>query len=196
MFIGFAGILAFADSPLERADTVLLKVVMEVADFSPWVIGLMLSGALAAAMSTGANLAHTAAVVLTRDVLGATVMRQASDKQAVAVTRWSVLGLSLVAYVFALINPSSLVMLLLGAYGLIVQLMPMVMGALFFPRLKRSSVLVGAALGSLVFLVFQFLVDSPFGWHPGVWGLCLNLAAIAVWQPVAASASQKDNAPA
>lgn len=196
MFIGFAGILAFVDSPLERADNVLLKVVMEVADFSPWVIGLMLSGALAAAMSTGANLAHTAAVVLTRDVLGITVMRQASDKQAVAVTRWSVLGLSLVAYVIALINPSSLVMLLLGAYGLIVQLMPMVMGALFFPRLKRSSVLVGAALGSLVFLIFQFLVDSPFGWHPGVWGLCLNLAAIAVWQPLAAKAPQNGNATA
>ena len=196
MFIGFAGILAFADSPLERADTVLLKVVMEVADFSPWVIGMMLSGALAAAMSTGANLAHTAAVVLTRDALGTTVMHRASETQVVAVTRWSVLGLSLVAYVTALFNPASLVLLLLGAYGLIVQLMPMVMGALFFPRLKRASVMVGATLGSLVFLVFQFLVDSPFGWHPGVWGLCLNLAAIAVWQSASASMSQQDNAPA
>ncbi|MEC9482038.1 MAG: sodium:solute symporter family protein [Halomonas sp.] len=196
MFIGFAGILAFADTPLERADTVLLKVVMDVADFSPWVVGLMLSGALAAAMSTGANLAHTAAVVLTRDVLGTTVMRKASEKQAIAVTRWSVLGLSLVAYVIALFNPASLVLLLLGAYGLIVQLMPMVMGALFLPRLKRASVMAGAALGSLVFLVFQFLVDSPFGWHPGVWGLCLNLAVIAVWQPIAASVPQKNDAPA
>lgn len=196
MLIGFAGILAFADSPLERADTVLLKVVMEVADFSPWVVGLMLSGALAAAMSTGANLAHTAAVVLTRDVLGTTVMRQASEKQTIAATRWSVLGTSLVAYIIALFNPASLVLLLLGAYGLIVQLMPMVMGALFFPRLKRSSVLIGATLGSLAFLIFQFFIDSPFGWHPGVWGLCLNLVAIAVWQPIAVSTPHKNNAPA
>jgi len=196
MFIGFAGILGFADSPLERADTVLLKMVMEVADFSPWVIGLMLSGALAAAMSTGANLAHTAAVVLTRDVLGATLMRHTNEKQTIAVTRWSVLSLSLVAYIIALFNPASLVLLLLGAYGLIVQLMPMVMGALFFPQLKRSSVLLGAALGSAVFLTFQFFVASPFGWHPGVWGLCLNLAAIAVWQPLAANTAQENNAPA
>ncbi|NVK44214.1 MAG: sodium:solute symporter family protein [Oceanospirillaceae bacterium] len=182
LFIGFAGILAFADTPLERPDTVLLKLVMEVADFPPWIIGLMLSGALAAAMSTGANLAHTAGVVLVRDVFGATLMRNASDATAVKVTRWSVVGVSLLAYVIALLNPSSLVMLLLGAYGLIVQLMPMALGALFFRSLKRHSVLAGATVGSLLFLLFQFAVDSPFGWHAGVWGLLANVAVVALFQ--------------
>ncbi|MBY4676685.1 sodium:solute symporter family protein [Marinobacterium arenosum] len=182
LFIGFAGILAFADTPLERPDTVLLKLVMEVADFSPWIIGLMLSGALAAAMSTGANLAHTAGVVLVRDVFCATVMREASDAAAVKLTRWSVVAVSLLAYVIALLNPSSLVLLLLGAYGLIVQLMPMALGALFFPQLKRQSVMAGAAVGSGLFLLFQFAVDSPFGWHAGVWGLLGNIAVITLFQ--------------
>jgi SSS family solute:Na+ symporter len=94
LFIGFAGILVFAEEPLARADTVLLRMVMDVANFSPWVIGLMLSGALAAAMSTGANLAHTAAVVLVRDVFGPTVMRGASEKATVSATRWSVEGIA------------------------------------------------------------------------------------------------------
>ncbi len=179
LFIGFAGIIVFADTPLDRADTVLLKLVIDVADFSPWIIGLMLSGALAAAMSTGANLAHTAATVLVRDVLGVTVMRNASDKAAVAATRWSVVALSLVAYGIALLNPSSLVMMLLGAYGLIVQLFPMVMGALFFRQLKLVSVSVGAVVGSAVFLLLDFVIDSPFGWHAGVWGLAANV--LAVW---------------
>ncbi|MFC6668773.1 sodium:solute symporter family transporter [Marinobacterium aestuariivivens] len=189
LFIGFAGILAFADSPLERPDTVLLKLVMEVADFSPWIIGLMLSGALAAAMSTGANLAHTAGVVLVRDIFGATCMRRASDETAVKVTRWSVVGLSLLAYGIALLNPSSLVMLLLGAYGLIVQLMPMALGALFFRQLKRHSVMAGAAIGSLLFLLFQFAVDSPLGWHAGVWGLLANVAVVALLQMALAKKS-------
>ncbi|WP_229721817.1 sodium:solute symporter family transporter [Marinobacterium nitratireducens] len=177
-----ACILVFADTPLERADTVLLKLVIEIADFSPWIIGLMLSGALAAAMSTGANLAHTAGVVLVRDVFGATFMRNCSDETAVRVTRWSVVGVSLMAYLIALFNPSSLVMLLLGAYGLIVQLMPMALGALFFRKLRRHSVFAGAAVGSLLFLLFQFLVDSPFGWHAGVWGLLANVAVVALFQ--------------
>ncbi|MBS9403815.1 sodium:solute symporter family protein [Halomonas sp. TRM85114] len=189
LFIGFAGILVFADEPLARPDTVLLKMVMDVANFSPWVIGLMLSGALAAAMSTGANLAHTAAVVLVRDVFGPTVMKGASEKAAVSATRWSVLGLSLIAYLFALINPASLVMLLLGAYGLLVQLFPMVIGALFFPRLRRASVMLGALVGSLAYLLMDFVWSSPLGWHAGVWAILLNLIVVAISQHFSKPAS-------
>lgn len=182
LLIGFAGILAFADAPLERPDTVLLKMVLEVADFSPWVIGLMLSGALAAAMSTGANLAHTAAIVLVRDVLGPTVMKRASEQTTVRATRWSVLGLSLAAYGLALLNPGSLVMILLTAYGLIVQLFPMVLGALFLPRLRRASVMFGALVGSVAYLLMDVVWTSPLGWHAGVWAMLLNVLVVIACQ--------------
>ncbi|MCS2160508.1 sodium:solute symporter family protein [Scandinavium sp. H11S7] len=182
LLIGLAGMLIFAGSPLARPDTVLLEVVLKVANFSPWVKGLMLSGALAAAMSSGANQAHTVAVILTRDILGSNLMRNSSEAQAVSVTRWSVLGLSLVAYAIALFNPVSLVVLLLGAYGVIVQLMPMVLGALFFPSLNRAGVTLGVIVGSLTFLVCQFLIDSPLGWHPGLWGLGMNLVGVYIGQ--------------
>ncbi|MCH4565366.1 MULTISPECIES: sodium:solute symporter family protein [Halomonas] len=190
LFIGFAGILVFAEEPLARADTVLLRLVMDVANFSPWVIGLMLSGALAAAMSTGANLAHTAAVVLVRDVFGPTVMKGASEKATVSATRWSVLGLSLIAYLFALANPASLVMLLLGAYGLLVQLFPIVIGALFFPRLRRASVMLGALVGSVAYLLMDFVWASPLGWHAGVWAILLNVIVVAACQCFIQPASQ------
>ncbi|MFG6176828.1 sodium:solute symporter [Halomonas sp. THAF12] len=186
LLIGFAGVLVFADAPLARPDTVLLRLVMDVADFSPWVVGLMLSGALAAAMSTGANLAHTAAVVLVRDVLGTTLMRGASERASVSATRWSVLGLSLAAYGIALLNPASLVMILLTAYGVIVQLFPMVLGALFFPSLRRVSVMAGAIAGSLTFLLLDFGIGSPLGWHAGVWGVLANLVVLGVCQALLA----------
>lgn len=180
LFIGFAGTLVFADAPLDRPDQVLLIIVTQVAGFSPWVVGLMLAGALAAAMSTGANLAHTAATVLVRDVLGRTVMRKAEDKASLMAIRWSVLGISLVAYLFALINPSSLVMLLLGAYGVIVQLLPMVLGALFFPQFKRNGVMLGAFAGGAIFLLFEFVLPSPLAWHPGIWGLMANVLVLGI----------------
>lgn len=182
LFIGFAGIIVFAEEPLARPDTVLLKLVLDVADYSPWVIGVMLSGALAAAMSTGANLAHTAGIVLVRDVLGPTVMRGASEKTVVSATRWSVVGLSLVAYACALANPSSLVMLLLVAYGLIVQLLPMVMGAVFLPTLRRLSVLAGAMAGSVAYLLMEFVWSSPLGWHSGLWAMLLNVLMVTACQ--------------
>ena len=182
LFIGFAGILVFEASPLARADTVLLRMVMDEASFSPWVIGLMLSGALAAAMSTGANLAHTAAVVLVRDVMTPTIMKGASDAATVRATRWTVLGLSLLAYLIALLNPGSLVMILLTAYGLIVQLFPMMVGALFMPQLKKASVMAGALAGSLTFLLIEFAWGSPFGWHAGVWAMAANVFIVALCQ--------------
>ena len=182
LFIGFAGILVFEASPLARADTVLLRMVMDEASFSPWVIGLMLSGALAAAMSTGANLAHTAAVVLVRDVMTPTIMKGASDAATVRATRWTVLGLSLLAYLIALLNPGSLVMILLTAYGLIVQLFPMMVGALFMPQLKEASVMAGALAGSLTFLLIEFAWGSPFGWHAGVWAMAANVFIVALCQ--------------
>lgn len=196
LFIGFAGILAFSDAPLARADTVLLRMVMDVANFSPWVIGLMLSGALAAAMPTGANLAHTAAVVLVRDVLGPTIMQRASEKTTVKVTRWNVLGLSLIAYGLALLNPGSLVMILLTAYGLIVQLFPMVIGALFMPRLRRLSVMAGALSGSTLYLLMEFIWSSPLGWHAGVWAILLNVTVVGACQWLDKSASAQPAAPA
>jgi len=182
LLIGFAGILVFADAPLDRPDRVLLELVVNVSDFPAWVIGLMLSGALAAAMSTGANLAHTAAVIMARDVLGPSLLRDATDARMVFTTKVCVLVVSLVAYVCALVNPASLVTLLLGAYGMIVQLSPMVLGALFLPALTRRAVSIGALVGSLVFLICQFLVASPLGWHAGFWGIVANVAVLLLWQ--------------
>lgn len=185
LFIGFAGILAFEGNPLDRPDKILLEMVINVVNFSPWIVGLMLSGALAAAMSTGANLAHTAAVIFVQDILKPTVMKNASEKTSVNAIRMSVVGLSAISYILALVNPSSLVTILLTAYGIIIQMFPMVMGALFMPKLRRQSVMMGAIFGTILFMLMDFGVaglSSPFGWHAGVWGLLLNVIIVIIWQ--------------
>jgi SSS family solute:Na+ symporter len=109
-------------------------------------------------------------------------MKSASEKAVVSATRWSVLGLSLVAYLCALANPASLVLLLLGAYGLIVQLFPMVIGALFMPQLRRASVMAGALVGSFAYLMMEFIWSSPLNWHAGTWAMLLNIGVVAACQ--------------
>lgn len=173
LIIGFAGIVVYRDAPLESADDVLLSLVINTADFSPWLIGVMLSGALAAAMSTGANLAHTAATVTARDLVG--VLRPGmSDDQVVRLTKMLVVVISLAAYLLALLNPSSLVVLLLGAYGVIVQLMPLTLAVLFWPRATRTGAYAGLIMGSGVTLLFTFVFETPFDIHAGIWGLIVN----------------------
>jgi SSS family solute:Na+ symporter len=177
LIIGFAGIFVYRDNPLGRSDDVLLALVTQAADFSPWLIGIMLSGALAAAMSTGFNLAHTAATVAARDLIG-TLRPGIRDASMVRLTKVLVLFISVAAYILSLFNPASLVVLLLSAYGIIVQLMPLTAAVLFWRRATRAGALAELIAGSVVTLLFTFGPDTPFGIHAGIWGLLVNAIAL------------------
>jgi len=177
LVIGFAGVILLKDTPLDSPDKVLLTIVVELADLPAWVIGMALSGALAAAMSTAANLAHTSATILVRDVVQFSPrMRALPEQKALSLTRYGVIAISLMAYLLALVNPGSLVSLLLGAYGIIVQLLPMLLGALFWRRSSQTAAFVGLSVGAIITLLLQFGIDAPFNWHPGFCGLVVNFA--------------------
>lgn len=178
--VGFAGILILQDNPLDNPDNVLPELVVNVANFSPWIIGIMLSGALAAAMSTGANLAHTASTVLVRDLFVAVFKRDMAEQTTVLLTRMFVVVISVAAYVLALFNPASLVNLLLGAYGAVVQFFPLIVATFFWKRATTAGAFTGLLAGSLITVLFQFFVSTPFGIHPGIWGLLGNTLLLIV----------------
>lgn len=179
LIIGFAGILAYQDAPLKNVDSVLLDIVVHAAHLSPWLVGLMLSGALAAAMSTGANIAHSAATVAARDV-AAKLWPGMNDAQVLRTTRALVLVIGALSYVLALVNPSSLVTTLLVAYGAIVQLLPLTLAALFWTRATQAGAFAGLISGTLLTILFDFVWKSPLGINPGIWGLVLNIVVLVV----------------
>lgn len=176
LFIGFAGVLLFEGQPLENADQVLLKIVVGEGLFPPWVIGIVLSGALAAAMSTAANLAHASATILARDIIyRLPVGSRMSDSQLLILTKVGVIVVSLAAYALAMSKPASLVALLLGAYGIIVQLFPMLVGALWWKQASTKAAVYGLVVGSVLTLTFQLSdLSAPWGFDPGFFGLMIN----------------------
>lgn len=177
LFIGFAGILVYQGQPLDRVDDVLLSLTVSSGKFSPWLVGFMLSGALAAAMSTGANLAHVAATVAVRDCVHV-VWPGMSEASSVRLIKQLVILVSALAYGFALFNPASLVALLLATYGILVQLLPLAIATLFWRRANRAGAFVGLILGSAVTLWFTFGPAAWFGIHAGIWGLLVNTIAL------------------
>lgn len=196
LFIGFAGVLIFEGQPLEKADEVLLKIVVGQGIFPPWVIGIVLSGALAAAMSTAANLAHSSATILARDIVfrlpGGSRM---TDSQLLLLTKVGVVVVSLAAYGLAMSKPASLVALLLGAYGIIVQLFPMLIGALWWKQASTKAAVSGLVVGSALTLAFQLSdLSVPWGWNGGFFSLIIN-AIIFVGVSKLSAATQTDKAP-
>jgi solute:Na+ symporter, SSS family len=178
--IGFAGILVFEDDPLSNPDNVLPELVVNVANFSPWLVGVMLSGALAAAMSTGSNLAHTASTVLVRDLVVTVFKRDMAEQSVVRLTRLCVVLISVVSYLLALVNPASLVDLLLGAYGAVVQFLPLIVAVFFWRRATTAGAYAGLIAGSVVTVLYTFILPTPYEVHAGVWGLLANTALLVV----------------
>jgi SSS family solute:Na+ symporter len=103
-----------------------------------------------------------------------------------------VVVVGVVAYVFALDEDSSLVVLLLTAYGIIAQFAPPIVATLFWRRATTPGVLAGLVAGSAtsVFFLFQPAL-RPFGLHEGLIGLLVHVPVL-----IAVSLATRPQAPA
>jgi SSS family solute:Na+ symporter len=69
----------------------------------------------------------------------------------------------------------SLVALLLGAYGSIVQFLPLVFATFFWHRATKQGAIAGLVVGVVVNTYFQIFEKPPFDIHAGIWGLLVNI---------------------
>ncbi len=178
LIIGFWCVF-FSPTP-GRPDQILPHILMH-ADISPWVVGLFCAGALAASMSSGDAMAHAASSIAVRDGVKLGLRKPLSSEQERNWTRWGVLLVIAAAYAVAVGYTGSLVVLLLTTYGSVVQFAPVVVAALYIPRVGRPAALAGLSAGCLVTLLFVAAPDArPFTVHAGLYGLIANLTAMTV----------------
>jgi SSS family solute:Na+ symporter len=176
LFIGFAGVLAFPN--VEPADTILPTIVTSMG-LNPFVVGLFCAGALAASMSTGDALLHSAASILVRDFYCVFRREPLEDRRETSAIRFLVVVIGALAYYFAVVSDLSLVYLLLVSYGAIAQVFPAVIAALYWPRSTGPGVLFGLVAGILVTIIWNLF--PALQWqeiHPGIFGLVANLLCL------------------
>lgn len=168
--IGFAGVL-FPGAP-PGPDFILPHMILETG-MPVFVVGLFCAGALSASMSTGDALLHAAASVAVED--GMRPVWKLDDRQQRFLMRVLVVAIGGVAYYFAIIQQTTLVFLLLTAYGLVCQLAPPVYAALYWRRATTRGVLAGLAAGIAANVFFLVRADlRPFDIHEGVLGVIVN----------------------
>ncbi len=172
--IGFAGVL-FVES-LEQPDFILPYLILNV-DLPVIVVGLFCAGALSASMSTGDAILHATASVAVED--GVRPFTRLTGAQQRLLIRVLVVVVGAVAYAFAISEGVSLVVLLLTSYGIIAQLAPPVVAALFWRRATTPGVIAGLLAGSATALVCYFMPQlKPIELHEGVFGLIVNVAVL------------------
>ena len=158
--VGFFGIAYFADNPTlagpvtENGERVFLELVKIL--FNPWVAGVILSGVLAAVMSTLSAQLLVSSSALTQDFYKAFLRKGASQTELVWVGRGMVLLIALIAIGIAS-NPDSKVLGLVSyawagfgaAFG------PVVLISLVWKRMTRNGALVGMLVGAITVVVWK-----------------------------------------
>lgn len=172
--IGFAGVL-FAGTP-PAPDFILPFMILET-NLPAIVVGLFCAGALSASMSTGDALLHASASVFVED--GVAQFVELDDAKQRRLMQLVVLLTGAAAYVFAQDPDSSLVLLLASAYGIISQLAPPVLAALYWRRATTAGVVAGLLAGTATaFFFWQSPSLRPFDMHEGVLALFVHVPVL------------------
>jgi SSS family solute:Na+ symporter len=177
LIIGFTAILAYPG--VSPADTILPHVLTQL-DLPVIIVGLVCAGTLAASMSSGDAILHSAASIGVRDGLDHILPdRWRTDKKERYLIRTLVIVISLVAYYFAVISDIPIVNLLLGSYGGVAQIFPLVFCMFYWRRANGKGALaglVGGVLATVLFLLYPDLRPLPL--HEGIYGLIVNISLL------------------
>ncbi len=177
LIIGFTAILAYPN--VSPADSILPYILTQL-DLPIIIIGLVCAGTLAASMSSGDAILHSAASIGVRDGLSHILPAEwHTDKKERNLIRLLVIIISLIAYYFAVISDVPIVNLLLGSYGGVAQIFPLVLCMFYWKRATGYGAiagLLGGVLTTIFFLLYPEL--RPFPIHEGIYGLLINIGLL------------------
>ncbi|MCM3706198.1 sodium/proline symporter PutP [Cytobacillus firmus] len=179
LFVGFAGIAYFVDSPLANSETVF--IVFSQVLFNPWVAGFLLAAILSAIMSTVDSQLLVSSSALAQDFYKSIFRRNASQKEEMIVGRIAVLSIAIIA-IFLGYNPDSKVLELVSyawagfgaAFG------PVIILSLFWKRMTRNGALAGIIVGAVTVITWSQLTGGLFDLYELAPGFLFAVVAIIV----------------
>lgn len=176
--VGLGGALVMPG--LDVPDRIFPELLFAYAP--PWLTGMILAGATAAAMSTLDSILHANMTVLTRDVYQRYIARDRDARHYVWVGRGIVMGLLVIGYVLSVNTYGFLVTLVTLSGAGALQLLPGTLGVCYPTRrpLSKAGVLSGIGVGMAALYWTLAVVPHPFGIHGALWSLAANFAACLV----------------
>jgi solute:Na+ symporter, SSS family len=151
-------------------------------EFTPvWFASIVVAGAVAASMSSKDAMLHAVASLITRDWYeNAVADGDVEERTKTRMAQVLVLLLALVSYVIAIQDVDIIVMVTLVAFDGLTQILPIMLGALYWSRASKEGALAGLGSGIAVAGILTFgLVSLPAAapnFTPGFYGLLVNAA--------------------
>ena len=185
--IGAAQVPGLEGSRADAILTILCRQIQEESTFGYWLVVVLFAAVLAAIMSTADSVLLSISSMLTKDIYGRFIHRGAEEKELTRVGKRLSWGLIVILTALAIaLRNETLVKMLDRKFDLLVQLAPAFLLGIHVSRLRGRDVFIGlcAGVGSSIALSVwsEFAWDGakPWGIHPGLYGLSVNLLVIGI----------------
>lgn len=157
-----------------------LLVPMFFARYFPVIGAIVIAAAFAHGNSAISAIMLTGSSIFSVDLYKKYFRPTASEVQVKRAGQWFIVAYGVLLLVLAFTHAGGALIALITAvgFGLALQVLPAMMGPLFWPRITRAGAGSGMLVGLVSAIVFQALPATtlPWGLLPGIVALVLNLA--------------------
>jgi cation/acetate symporter len=134
----------------KMADVIVLKTAL-MGDLPPWLIGILVAGAISAAFSTVAGLLITGAASLSHDIYYRLINPRASESSKMAIAKGSILILAVLVLIFAMHPPGLIAEITAVAFALAGNtIFPVFLLGIWWGRANRYGAIAGMLTGIVV----------------------------------------------
>ena len=151
--IGVLGHLSYPDLVGKESDSILPYMLVDHAP--EWLGALILTGALAAFMSTMDSILLAMSTITTRDIYLAWISKNASQKRQVMVGKYAVVFFALFSLLIAIYRPSSIFAIATLAFSGSAILFPTTIALFYYKRTPPLSCMLSIIAGLAVLIGFS-----------------------------------------
>ncbi len=182
--IGLIGRALYPAELLTSSASENIFIIMSTGLLPAFFAGIVMSGILAATMSSSDSYLLIASSALSRDIFKGIVKKDATDKQVMMMSRITLLALSVFGIIIALDENSVIFTVVSFAWaGFGATFGPLMILSLFWKRTTRAGAIAGMLTGGGMVFIWKFLI-KPLGGVFGIYELfpafVLSIIAIVI----------------
>lgn len=137
------------------------------AGVPPIISALMVAGIFSAGMSTISSVLLTSTSAITRDLYQKIFKRDATDDDALALSRYVTAGLGFLAVCIGILKPGSIFQLVLFAFGGLGIWAAPILAGMYWKRATKTGAMVSVLCGEVVYILLVLKFKAlTFGFNP------------------------------
>ena len=150
----------------------------EIGGLPAWVIGLVVAGGLAAALSTAAGLLMVISSAVSHDLCKKVLIPDMSETQELLIARSAAVGAVLIAILAGIYPPGFVAAVVAFAFGLAAaSFFPAIFLGIFWKRMNKEGAIAGMTTGLLI--TGAYIIHFKIGFSSIVLGVLAMILAIA-----------------